>query len=581
MRISQRVYWVAVLGCLFVGVSHAMPQAVDLLFVNGKVVTVDDRFSIHSTLAVKDGVVVAVGDAALANDFAAARTIDLHGRTLMPGFIDTHLHLQGRSHRSIDAAAARSIADLQRMIRDKAAQLAPGEWITGYGWDEAQLRDGRVPLRADLDAAAPNNPVVLVRAGSHSAVGNSEALRLAGITQVTPDPQSGVIERGPDGQPNGVIRERTDLLNDLVPPDSPAQMRPSYIVSLKVLLALGITSFIEATSSIDDEPVGARGRPDISVAAGKPGAVTFPRGLTFKQFQSIYAELGAELPRVALYISYPGAERLKAFPHKTGYGDARLRLGPIGENPYDGGFTGPTALTKEDYKGQPGFRGKMLISDADAQEMVETSAELGWQLAIHAIGDAAIEHVVGLYDEALRKAPRKDHRWFTSHFTMLPSNETLALMAKNGIYAAAQPNFLYNLEGRYVATLDGARLEHINPVATPLAHHVFIAFGSDNLPIGPMVGLYTAVTRKGASGRVFGIDEAVSREQAIRMYTRDAAYFTWEEKQKGTLEPGRFADLVVLDRDPLTVPENDLLATQVDLTVVGGNVVYERAGAMR
>ena len=284
---------------------------------------------------------------------------------------------------------------------------------------------------------------------------------------------------------------------------------------------------------------------------------------------------------MALYISYPGAERLKAFPHKTGYGDARLRLGPIGENPYDGGFTGPTALTKADYKGQPGFRGKTLISDAAAQEMIETCAQLGWQIGMHAIGDAAIEHVVSFYDEALRQHPRKDHRWFMAHFTMLPSNETLALMAKDGIYAAAQPNFLYNLEGRYVATLDGARLEHINPVGTPLAHHVFVAFGSDNLPIGPMVGLYAAITRKGASGRVFGIDEAVSREDAIRMYTRDGAYFTWEEKQKGTLEPGKFADLIVLDRDPLTVPENELLATQVDLTVVGGAIVYERAGAQR
>ena len=183
MRLSQRMCWVAVLGWLLVGVGHAAPQAVDLLFVNGKVVTVDEHFSIHSTLAVKDGVIVAVGDAELANDFAAARTIDLHGRTLMPGFIDTHLHLQGRSHRAIDAAAARSIADLQRMIREKAAQLGPGEWITGYGWDEAQLSDGRNPTRADLDAAAPKNPVELVRAGSHSAVGNSEALRLAGITK--------------------------------------------------------------------------------------------------------------------------------------------------------------------------------------------------------------------------------------------------------------------------------------------------------------------------------------------------------------------------------------------------------------
>lgn len=132
--------------------------------------------------------------------------------------------------------------------------------------------------------------------------------------------------------------------------------------------------------------------------------------------------------------------------------------------------------------------------------------------------------------------------------------------------------------GLVVATLDGYRLEHINPLATPLKHHVFIGFSSDNLPIGPMVGLYSAITRKGASGRVFGIEEAVSLETAIRLYTRDAAYFTWEERQKGTLEAGKFADLIVLDRDPLTAPESGLLKTQVDLTVVGGAIVYERGG---
>jgi predicted amidohydrolase YtcJ len=217
------------------------------------------------------------------------------------------------------------------------------------------------------------------------------------------------------------------------------------------------------------------------------------------------------------------------------------------------------------------------MTQAAAEEMIRTSAQLGWQLGIHAIGDAAIEQVAQLYADALRQHPRPDHRWFLSHFTMLPSDETLDLMAGNAIYAAAQPNFLYNLEGRYVDTLDGARLEHVNPVATPLRHGVFVAFGSDNLPIGPMVGLYAAITRKGSSGRVFGIEEAVSREQAIRMYTRDGAYFTWEERQKGTLEPGKFADMIVLDRDPLTVPAEQLLATRVDLTIVGGRIVYRRA----
>lgn len=540
-------------------------QPVDMLLFNGKVLTVDEDFSIKSAIAIKDGRIVVVGGPEVARDYTAAKSVDLKGRTLMPGFIDTHLHLYGLSKRSVEPGKARSIAELKAMVTAKAKQLGPGEWITGYGWDEALLTDKRVPLRADLDAAAPDNPVVLTRAGAHSAVGNSLALKLAGIDEKTPDPESGLIERLTDGRPNGIIRERTDLYLRLVPGDTPADMRPSYISSLKNLLSLGITSFMEAYGSIDDEPVD------------KGGTGETPRRHSYKQFKSIYDEMGADLPRISLYIGYPGAERLKAFPYHTGHGDDRLKLGPIGENPYDGGFTGPTALTKEDYKGQPGFRGTAFMTPDQAREMIETSAALGWQLGTHAIGDAAIETVAGLYHESLTKQPRADHRWFLSHFTMIPSSATMDMMAKDGVWAAAQPNFLYNLMGRYKSTLDGERLTHINPVASPLKHEVRVAFGSDNLPIGPMVGIYAATTRKGPAGDILGPEEAVTREEAIRLYTREAAYLTWDEKKKGSLEPGKFADLIVLDRDPLTVPDEQLLDTQVDLTIVNGRVVFDRA----
>jgi len=549
-----------VLSC--VAVRAALP--VDLLLIHGKVLTVDDKFSIRSAVAVKDGKIVAVGGPELARRYRAATTIDLKGRTLLPGFIDTHLHLTGLSHRDIEPAEAKSIGELQAMIAAKAKELGPGEWITGYGWDEAQLKEKRNPTREDLDKASPNNPVVLVRAGAHSAVGNSIALKLAGITRTTEDPQGGLIEHYANGEPNGIIRERTQLFLSLVPPDSQEQMRPSYIKSLKHLLTLGITSFMEAFSSIDDEPIG------------KGGISGPPSFHTWKLFQSIYAQEGADLPRMTVYIGYPGAARLKAFPHHTGYGDDRLKLGPIGENPYDGGFTGPTALTKEDYKGLPGFRGRALMTPEQAEEMVHTAASLGWQLGIHAIGDAAIETMTGIYDRELAALPKGDHRWFLAHLTMIPSVATMRTLARDHIYAAVQPDFLYTLEGRYEQTLDGYRLEHINPVATPLHYGVKLAFGSDNLPIGPMVGLYAAITRKGRDGRVFGPEEAVSREEAIRLYTHDAAYLAWDENKKGSIEAGKFADLIVLDHDIMTEPAAQILDTKVDITIVGGKIVYRR-----
>jgi len=160
---------------------------------------------------------------------------------------------------------------------------------------------------------------------------------------------------------------------------------------------------------------------------------------------------------------------------------------------------------------------------------------------------------------------------------MIPPASTLDLMARNGIYAAVQPNFLYNVEGRYLETLEGYRLEHINPISSALERGVFLAFSSDNLPIGPMVGLYTAVSRKGMSGKVYGKEEAVSITDAIRMYTRAGAHLSWDETKKGSLEVGKFADLVVLDHDPLTSDPAELLKTNVDLTIVGGKVLYDRA----
>ncbi len=552
-------------------------EPVDLLLVNGKVLTVDADFSIKQDVAVKGGRIVAVGGPELAAKYTAAKTIDLKGRVAMPGFTDTHIHMLPQPNRAIDMKKAHSIADIQGLIRKKSKELGPGEWVTGFGWDEFQLEDQRVPLRGDLDVASPQNPVVLTRAGGHSSVGNSMALKLAGITRTTEDPATGLIEHDDKGEPNGVIRERSDLYTSLIPPEKWQDMRAGYIQALRDLPPLGITSIMEGTGTLDDEPVGAGG-------VEKPAPTGILMMLTFRRLQEIYSHYGTELPRVALYINYPGAERLKQYPHHTGYGDDRVRLGPIGESPVDGGFTGPTAWTLADYKGQPGFRGKGRYTDQQLQDLTDTAGKLGWQVGLHCIGDAAIVQTVNAYAKSLATLPAgsqpKDPRWFLDHFTIMPPDATMEKMAKSGIRIAQQPNFTYTLEGRYAETMDDWRNAHNNPVATPVKKFgLFEAFGSDNLPIDPRVGLYAAVTRKGVSGKVVGPEEAVSIQDAIRLYTANPAYLTWEEQQKGTLEAGKLADLIVLDSDPLTIPPEKLLTLKFDLTIIGGKVVYERPGA--
>ena len=385
---------------------------------------------------------------------------------------------------------------------------------------------------------------------------------MADINKATPNPERGIIEKDANGEPNGVIRERSDLYTRLVPPDKPQDVRKSLFENVREQLPLGITSLIEAGATVEPDLAGS-----------------------YAEWELLYRTHGAELPRASIQIAYPseaghakeGAAKLREFGRKTGDGNDRLRVGSIGEMFADGGFTGPTAWSLVDYKGQPGFRGRAFFTPEQIHANIAEGHQLGWQFGIHAIGDAAIAMTVDALDTVLHDYPRNDHRHYLCHFTVLPPERTLNLMAKDRILIAQQPNFTYNLERRYLETLEGQRLATVNAIATPIQHGIFMAFGSDNLPIGPMVGLYAAVTRKGESGTVYGPGEAVSIKDAITMYTRRGAFLTREEKLKGTLEAGKLADMIVLPEDPLNISPDKLLALKVDMTIVGGRVLYDRS----
>ncbi len=572
MMLSRRNYLLATIALVGAVSSQAnAAEEADLVAFNGKVLTVDRNFSTAQAVAVRGGKIVEVGGTELVAKYDARTKIDLKGRTLMPGFIDTHVHIYSQARRQALIGDARSIREIQDIVRAKAAEVGPGEWITGQGWDEALLAEGRNLNRGDLDAAAPNNPVVLVRAGGHSAVGNSLALKIAKIDRNTPDPDTGLIEHDARGEPNGVIRERFDLITRHVPPASWEELKPGYIAEFRRLISLGITSLHSATTVIDDEPVG------------KGGIAESTNRLTPRRLVSLHQETEHTIPRVTTYIEFPGAERLRQFGRKSGDGDEWVRLGGIGENAVDGGFTGPTAWTLADYKNKPGFRGKGRYTDAELQDLVDTAAASGWQLALHAIGDAAIVQTVNAYAKALDRFPAikaSDHRWFLDHFTIMPPDATMTKMSKYRIAIAQQPNFAYNLDGRYKETMDDFRYRHNNSVATPWKKFgIHVAFGSDNLPIGPMVGLYSAVTRTNPAGEVVGPEERVSMPEAIRAYTEKAAFLSWEENIKGTLEVGKLADMIVLDADPLSVAPKDIMSIKVDMTILGGKVVYQRPGS--
>ena len=525
----------------------ATPEPADLVLHNGKIVTVDQAFSIQEAVAIRDGRIVEVGGNDLAERYEAARTIDLEGKTVVPGFNDTHIHISGSPQREIDLRETSSIGQLQEQVRAKVAELGEGEWITGYGWAEDQFAEQRMPTKADLDEAAPRNPVTLTRAGGHSAVVNSLAFELAGITRDSPDPARGIIERDAEGELNGVIRERQDTVGRLVPPATPEETRPSFVQNLRDLLELGITSLAQAGVS--------------------------PRG--YEEWQTVYAEHGDELPRANVQIRWAGRDRMEEFGMRTGDGDEQIRVGAV-KVFVDGGFTGPSAYTIDEYKSEPGFRGALDIDPVELRTIVHDAHEMGWQMGFHAIGDAAIQLIVNQFAEELEANPRDDHRHYLNHFTVRPPPEVMDLMAEHGIAITQQPNFTYTLEARYVENLHEQHAAHNNPLRSPMDHGVFVAISSDILPIGPMVGLYAAVTRKGQSGAVYAADEALTMEEALIGYTRNGAWLTFEEDIKGTIESGKLADMVVLSDDLLTIDPERILDVQVEKTILGGRVVFER-----
>ena len=540
-------------------------EPADLLLHNGRIFTADDMLNVAEAIVIRDNRIVAVGGEGLTEQYRARRTIDLEGRLVTPGFIDTHIHMRGRARWSVNLAGSTSMAGLLGRIRTKAEELGPGVWITGTGWSEDELDEKRRPLRWDLDEAAPDNPVVVARAGSHSSVANSLALELAGVTPQTSDPEGGVIEHDEEGELNGVLRESAkSLVERLVPSAPPEDVRDSFIQNLRDLLSLGITSIIDAG--------------------------VYPPA-NYREWEEIYGEHGEELPRAAVQVrtgirprisnaiggmtAEEAIEVLRDFGLKTGDGDQRLRVGPL-KMTIDGGYTGPAAWTIEPYRDRPDYFGVRSISAEDLYVLSKAAHEMGWQMGVHTIGNAAIEMTVDVWERMLNESPRADHRHYLNHFTVMPPAATMRKMADHNIVIAQQPNFTYTLEGRYRANLVGERLQRNNAVRTPMDYGIFMAFGSDVLPIGPMVGLYAAVTRKGMDGLVYGKEERVSVADAIVAYTRNGAYLTFEEDIKGTLEPGKLADLIVLSDDLLTIQPEEILDVLVDLTVVGGRIIYER-----
>lgn len=540
--------------------------APDLILTGGRIATMDDDLPDAEAVAIKDGEVLAVGAVGAIEELAGPATIvrNVGGRRVIPGINDTHNHLMsmGKVLTEVQLYDARSIDDIKERVAERVASSPPGAWITGRGWDESLLRDGRFPNRHDLDEVAPNNPVVLDRVWN-MLLANSAALNAADVGRHTPDPPAdqlyaGRIVRDERGDPTGVFRDRAKrLIQDAVPLPTITD-REGYIrTACAEYNRLGITS------------------------AAEPGL--FPEQM--RAFQNVRRAGGLSV-RVSLCLGGWGfgttsdeetvEQRIDDTGVYTGYGDQWLRMDTVKFMP-DGGVGDRTALMFEAYEGEPDNFGQFVVSERDLFRNVAWCHERGWSVDCHACGDRMIELVARAYAAAQENRPDATIR-HRIHHAYLPTSTALELMREYRIPALATIPFIHNLGESFVTSLGEQRVSGIMPLRTYLDAGVPLALGSD-APVtthNPFVGIYSAVTRKTVYGRQLGAAECISRMEALRAYTIDAAWVTFEDHIKGSISPGKLADLAVLDRDILSVPEEEIRDATSVLTIAGGHVVHDR-----
>jgi predicted amidohydrolase YtcJ len=541
----------ALLAVVSVG-AQAPSTPPETILINGHVITVDARFSIAQAVAIAGGKFSAVGTNAAIRKLAGPKTttIDLHGQTVIPGLADGHLHDAGGGP-GIDLAGARSLADILAAVAARVKQSRPGDvLVSNSDWHEAQLTEHRLPYRRDLDAVSPANPVVLVR-GGHEYILNSAALQKWNITKDTPQQPGGRITRDAQGELNGELIDRAKSLVQL--PAAPLTI-DALIEQHKKLNAAGLTSIRYPGAPIEQyrllEEMKRRGLLTIRV----------------NQLMRVPADT-AEKMRAAVAA-------LHVTPDE---GDEWLRVGGM-KLGVDGGFEG--GWMREPYAepwGEKGtFFGVNTMKQAPYTEVVKELNRLGWRVATHAVGDAAIDEVLAAYEAANAEKPLAGRRWVLEH-GFIAQPDQFARLKKLDLVISAQDH-LYLAGPSLVNYWGPVRAARTTPMRAFIDAGFVVAGGTDSavVPYPPLWVIYHFVSRDTISGGVLGADQKITRREALQVETINNAYLTFEERIKGSIEPGKLADLVVLPEDILTVPVKRIEQMQVVLTMVGGTVVYRR-----
>jgi len=536
-------------------------SAADIVFKNGNVYTANDQAPRAQAIAVKEDRIVFVGSNDAAQKFIGTNTrvVDLKGNTVLPGFTDSHHHLSGVGQRemTLNLEGTTSLNDLLAKVKARVGQAKPGEWVTGRGWIETHWQPAVFPTRWDLDKVTPNNPVILVRADGHGAVANSAALQLAGVDKNTPNPFGGEISKDKQsGEPNGMLLDTAQgLVRGRIPPTTPEEAERAVVLGVKRDIELGWTQIQDAGGSYADVDI----------------------------FKKLYAAGTIKL-RIYKAVYGPGASatRLLSEGATMGAFGNRFTLRTI-KVVSDGALGSRGAALLAPYSDAPETSGFLRVKAEELRPMLIDALRKGIQVETHAIGDRANRFILDEYETALKAVPvaeRKvaEPRWRVEHAQIVNSND-IPRFAKLGIIPSMQPSHAIGDLFFAPKRLGLDRLAGAYAWESFIKSGVVVPGGSD-APVErgePMIEFYAAVARKdqkGFSGEGWHPEEAVTREQALKMFTIWPAYAAFEEKLRGTIEVGKLADLTILSADIMKIPELEILKTRCVMTVINGEIVW-------
>jgi len=536
--------------------------APDLIVVNGNVLTMDERLPRAEAFAIKDGRFVAVGSSADIRNLASRRTqvVDCERMTVTPGFIDAHCH-PGREQELYDVNAdLRSIKEIQDALRERAAKTPPGYWVNAFKFDDTKVKERRLLSRKDLDEAVPNHPVIVMHRGGHTGYLNSKAYELAGITRDTPDPPGGRFLRDENGDLQG---QAADV----------ALTKFVGVGKVEEFTTEQLRQRSEAAMAYQSKQLAAAGLTTVHDAGAEADKIRTYHELHVK------GELLHRAYVLAVGLNRDGLDayqKLRDGGIVTGFGNEHVRIGAV-KFMVDGSASERTMRMSKPYPGKPNDYGILIMDQKQTNEVVEDAHRHGWQIGIHANGDVAIDIVLTAYERVLKLWPHPDRRHRLEHCTLVNPDLIRRIKATGSIPTPFWTYVYYHGEKWKHYGDDNARWMFAHKSFLDAGIRVPGASDYHPGPFEPMMALQSMVTRKDYTGKVWGPNQKVTVDEALRIGTINGAYASYEENVKGSITAGKYADFVILEKDPHDVDPDTLKDIQIVRTVLGGRTVYSRA----